>query len=398
MTRDFVGQVCNLRPVSNRPGRQPVESPVLQTRSCSKRATRCGGRPGRIENPPQVGNLPHISRLATLFLLAALPLHAAVTGTVINRTTGQPQAGATVALNSLGQNGIELIDQAKSDAQGHFTINQDITGRTPYLIRTAYDDVTYNHMLPPGSPTSDITIDVYNSSKTAGEAKVGKHMVIFSPTASGQMGVQEMVQYLNPGKTAWSNPDTGALKFFLPAAAGGKAQVTATAPGGMPIPVALIPGQTGEIRGVDFPIKPGETRFDISYVVPYTPGTPFEGKIATKDDDTYLIVPPGVTLAGDGLSDLGVEPKSQDHIFGLPATSYKITLTGGAAPPSDADTSSASQDQGPPIEAILPRLYGNVYVILGLSLAILAVGFVMLYRKSSVPVPAAKEANERGRR
>ena len=60
------------------------------------------------------------------------PLHAAVTGTVINRTTGKPQAGATVALNKLGQqNGIELIDQAKSDAQGKFTINQPVAGTAP---------------------------------------------------------------------------------------------------------------------------------------------------------------------------------------------------------------------------------------------------------------------------
>jgi hypothetical protein len=378
MTRSFVGQM-----------RLSFLRPSFLSQFDVSRAARTGP----IENPPQVKNLPHWA----LLLLVASGLHAAVTGTVINRTTGQPQAGAVVALNRLGQNGIEMIDQAKSDAQGHFTINQPVQG--PHVIRTAFDGVTYNHMLPPGTPTSDLTIDVYNSTATAGEAKVGKHMVIFNPTASGQMAVQEMVQYVNAGKTAWSNADTGELKFFLPSAAGGKAQVQATAPGGMPIPVALVPNQKGEVRGVDFPIKPGETRFDISYVLPYNPGTPYEGKIPTKDENTYLIVPPGVTLAGDGLTDLGVEPKSQDHIFGLPGNTYKITLTGASAPAADADSPAASQDQGPPIEAILPRIYGNVYVILGLSLAILAVGFVMLYRKSSaVPVPAAKEANERGRR
>ena len=48
-----------------------------------------------------------------------------------NRTTGKPQPGATVALYKLGtQNGLELIDQAKSDAQGNFTINQTRRVRT----------------------------------------------------------------------------------------------------------------------------------------------------------------------------------------------------------------------------------------------------------------------------
>ena len=80
-----------------------------------------------------------------------MTLRAAVTGTVINKTTGQPQAGATVALNKLDpQLGITLVDQAKSGPDGSFTINQDTTGGMPYLIRTAFDGVTYNHMLPPG--------------------------------------------------------------------------------------------------------------------------------------------------------------------------------------------------------------------------------------------------------
>src|ERR1039457_4183239 len=89
------------------------------------------------------------TRQSLIPLLLAAPLFAAVTGTVTNQTTGKPQAGATVALYQLATaTGLNLIDQAKSDAQGNFTINQSPQG--PHLIRTAYDGVTYNHMLPPG--------------------------------------------------------------------------------------------------------------------------------------------------------------------------------------------------------------------------------------------------------
>ena len=96
-----------------------------------------------------------------LCLLACTPLFAAVTGTVTNQTTGKPQAGATVALYQLAtQTGLSLVDQAKSDAQGNFTINQ--TPQGPHLIRTAFDGVTYNHMLPPGQPTTGIALEVYN--------------------------------------------------------------------------------------------------------------------------------------------------------------------------------------------------------------------------------------------
>jgi hypothetical protein len=170
--------------------------------------------------------------LCTL-LLCSTPAWAAIAGQVVNQTTGKPQTGATVALYKLGaQNGLELIDQAKSDAGGQFTINREVQG--PHLIRTAFDGVTYNHMLPPGQPTTGLTLEVFNASKQPGAAKVGKHIIMFEP-AGGQMAVTETYLLTNSGKTAWNDPDVGTLHFFLPEAARGKVEVQGTAPGGMPI-------------------------------------------------------------------------------------------------------------------------------------------------------------------
>jgi len=315
-------------------------------------------------------------KLAAL-LLISVPAFAAVTGTVINRTTGQPQAGATVALNKLGQGGIEMIDQAKSDAQGKFTINTDTSGPIPHLIRTAYDGVTYNHMLPPGSPTSNLTIDVYSSSKQPGSAKVSKHMLLFEPS-NGQMLVNESFIYTNDGKTAWNDSDGGTLHFFAPNVSG-RIEAKASAPGGMPIGAPVAKTSKPDIYSVDFPVKPGETRFDLTYTVPYTDGSPYEGKVVTKDENTYLIAPNGITLAGDGLSDLGVEPRTQAHIFGVSGGSYKITLTGTeAAPPPAADQTDSSG--GPQIEQIMPRVFNQAKLILALAVGILALGFILLYR------------------
>ena len=99
--------------------------------------------------PRGPGGPPH--QVRALLLLACVPLFAQITGTVTNQTTGKPQAGATVALYKVAtRTGPELVDQAKSDAEGKFTI-QTAQGPGPALIRTAFDGVTYNHMLPPGS-------------------------------------------------------------------------------------------------------------------------------------------------------------------------------------------------------------------------------------------------------
>ncbi len=327
-------------------------------------------------------------RILIAFLLAA-QAYAAVTGTVTNQSTGKPQAGATVALYRLAtRTGLELIDQAKSDAQGNFTINQ--TPQGPHLIRTAFDGVTYNHMLPPGQPVTGIPIEVYNASKEPGGAKVAKHMILFEPSG-GQVQVNETYLFTNTGKTAWNDPDSGTLKFFLPAGAG-KPEVKATAPGGMPLGAQVNKTAKPDVMAVDFAIKPGDTRIDVSYAAPYTEGADYAGKVVSKDQNTYLIVPNGVTLKGDGLNDLGAEPRTQAHIYGLSASTYKVKLTGSvaAAPAEAAAGDAASDDSGPRIEQIMPRVNGKTIPILAVALGILALGFALLYR--------AQETHERGRR
>jgi hypothetical protein len=207
------------------------------------------------------------------------------------------------------------------------------------------------------------------------------------------MTIQETYLLVNTGKSAWNDPDGGTLRFFLPAGAGGKATVNATAPGGLPIGAALVKTSKPDVMGVDFPVKPGETRFDISYTLPYTDGAPYEGKIVTKDENTYLIAPNGVALTGEGLNDLGAEPQTQAHIYGFSGAAYKISLAGSPASAAPAAADEASE--GPQIEQIMPHAFSYAGVIVALGLVVLALGFVVLYR---TPDKMTKETNERGRR
>lgn len=335
-------------------------------------------------------------RRLALVLLAALPAMAAVTGTVVNRTTGRPQAGATVGFYTFNGGPMQKAAEAKTDAQGNFTIDQEAGGQGPSMLRVEIDGVTYNHMLPPGTPATGLTLDVYNASKQPGAAKVGKHMILFEPSG-GQMVVNETYLFENPGKTTWFDPARGTLRFYLPEAAKGNVEVRASAPDGMPVPVPTEKTSERDVYVAKFEIKPGETRFDLAYSVPYTDGAPYTGKIVSRDENTYLIAANGVTLKGDGLNDLGVEPRTQAHIYGLAGKSYKIELSGSAvaAPGDSASASASAQDDGPQIQEIMPRIYGRTKLILGLALGILALGFALLYRSQA---PAAKEGNERGRR
>jgi hypothetical protein len=268
------------------------------------------------------------------------------------------------------------------------------------VLRATVDGVTYSQMLPPGAPSTGVTFDVYNASDRPGASKVAKHMILFQPSG-GRMDIKETYLIGNGGLTSWSDSRNGTLRFYLPAAANGRAEVNATAPGGMPIGAPLVKTSQPDVYGVDFAIKPGDTRIDLDYAVPYTDASPYAGKIVTKDENTYLIAPNGVTLTGDHLNDLGVEPQSQAHIYGLEATAYRIVLSGApaAVAQDNGDQGASDADSGPQIETVKPRLFGQAGLILGLALGVLAVGFAILYRAHpEAPPPADKEANARGRR
>jgi len=340
-----------------------------------------------------------------------VPLLAAVDGTVVNKTTGQPQPGATVTLYKLGQAGMESVESVKSGAQGKFHIDQAPQG--PHLIQTAFDGVTYNHMLPPGSATSGLSLDVYNSSKQPGAARISRHFLIFQPSGA-QMSVNEGFIFTNNGTTTYNDPDGGTVKFYLPAAAKGIAQVKATAPQGMPIDRAADKTSQKNIYKIDFPIKPGETNIQVNYLVPYSSGAVFEGKtIGKTEEPTLLVVPNGVTLKGEGVESKGQEPRSQASIYSVASATYKVEIAGSmpAAAAADAD----SGDNGPSLEEVPPRILDHKFpvnlaggavkipstiLILALALGILALGFILLYRAQPAASPGltTKGKNERGRR
>jgi hypothetical protein len=348
--------------------------------------------------PMNTDNISVYLCLSVALFFFVFPVFASVEGTVTNKTTGKPAAGATVTLYKLGQAGMESVESVKSGADGKFHINQ--TPQGPHLIQTAFDGVTYNHMLPPGSATGDVSLEVYNSSKKPGDARIARHFVIFQPSGD-KLGVNEGFVFNNSGATTYNDPDSGTLKFYLPVAAKGIAQVKATAPQGMPIDRAADKTSQKDIFKVDFPIKPGETDFQITYVIPYSSGATFEGKVVAKTEEpTLLVVPEGITLQGEGLESKGQEPRSKASVFSVKAADFKVQIA-GSMPAASAEADSG--DSGPSLEEISPKIFRQnmPWILAALAFGILALGFTVLYRaqpSAAAAVPAPKGKHERGRR
>ena len=243
-----------------------------------------------------------------VFLSAAITLHAAIDGTVINRTTGKPQPAVNITLVKPGQQGMQTIGTAVSDATGHFLFEKDQPGGGPQLLQASYKGVNYNKLMTPNIPTSNVELEVFESTKSPAIARVAQHMMLIEPTASS-IAVSENVIVQNDSTTTYSNPPVGGLRFFLPPAANGQVQVRVQGPQGMPLPRAAERTDTEGIFKVDYPIKPGETQFEVDYALPAGSPFTFRGQVVNikgmPSGPLRLIAPAGVTLSGKDLQSVG---------------------------------------------------------------------------------------------
>jgi hypothetical protein len=204
---------------------------------------------------------------------------------------------------------------------------------------------------------------------------VTQHMVLLEPL-EGRLQVRESLIVSNGGSAHVAA--SGVARVHVPDAGVGTLSAGALAPGRSPAALEAVPAGRAQVYTVNFAIPPGETRFDFSYSIPFqTPGT-FSGRILHQEGTVNLVVPAGVSLKGEGVEFAGQEPRSQAAIYSLKGSTYKVEVQGGGSIPSGAGGNSG---EGGALSKIQPRIYDGLYTILGLLFAVLAVGFVMLYRK-----------------
>lgn len=324
-------------------------------------------------------------------MVLVLPLaQAAVDGVVMNRTTGQPQPGAVVTLYKLGGQGMEPVQTVKTDAKGTFLI--DHTPQGPSLLQAIHAGVLYNQMLQPGAKTSGLVLDVYDSSSNPSAAQVTQHMVLLEPMG-GVLHVNESVIFQNSGEVAYNNPKDGTLRVYVPPEAQGAPRVSVTAPQGMPVDRQAVETKEKGVYKIDFPIKPGETRFDLTYVIP-EPQPVFSGRILHKGGPVRLVAPRGVTLSGDNIRQIGQEPSTQATVYEVESRDYSVKIEGAGS----LRTPEPARGGGSGIQQIHPRVYDNLYAIIGLSLVILLLGMLLLYRRGDARPATVKDTSKREKR
>jgi hypothetical protein len=308
-----------------------------------------------------------------------LLLLLSVDGLVVNKTTGQPAAGVAVTLIQAGQGGMQRVGEAQSGADGRFNIpNRQGAPGAVSMVQAVYQGVTYNRLLD--GPSTGLELAVFDTTGDGSIAKVSQHMMVLEHVP-GELRVTENIVLANESQRTFANPN-GTVKFYLPEAGQAKVRVSATTGrGGMPLNREAKKTAEPNIYAVDFPVKPGETNFSITWTQPFATPADFSGRVLHKEERLNLIVPRGMSLKGDKLQSLGVEPRTQASIYAATFGAFTATIEGAGTLRNQAAPEESEEDGGTPVDIIPPRIYDRVYFVLAFAFGILAIAFYRLYRR-----------------
>lgn len=212
-----------------------------------------------------------------------------LSGTVTNGTTGKPAAGDDVVLLTL-MNGMNESARSKTDAQGKYSFDLKEVG--PHLVRVLHQGVNY---FPEGGPvtpnrsTADIT--VYDSATKVPNVSANVHVMRVQAPDANTLQILELIAVKNDSKPAKALAGDRTWDVYLPEGAQID-EAAAQGPGGMPINASPVPDDKQKnLYYFNFPLRPGESRFQIAYHLPYSGEASLKPRVEGKLEHFALLMP-----------------------------------------------------------------------------------------------------------
>jgi len=267
-----------------------------------------------------------------------------VTGSVRNQSRGEPAAGDEVILIRLG-NGMSVEARARTDAQGTFTLNVQRPDK-PHLVRVFHQGVSYDQQVSAGQARS---IEVFDTA-TQVQGITGAIEILRTGTNGDLLHVSDLVEIKNVSSPPLTQVGEHTFEVYLPASAKIDS-VMAAGPEdtGMMISVTPVPGQPGHYT-VNFPLRPGATKFAFNYDLPYHGHVAFQTKHAYPLQQLAVMIPlamkfssssPAFEILATGNSRYQVHIVNQVKAGEGPG--FEVSGTGVLPPPGhQAKTQSAS--------------------------------------------------------
>jgi hypothetical protein len=294
-----------------------------------------------------------IAKLALLTVLsaaAALPLSlsaATISGTVTDRTTNKPAAGDTAVLLNL-QQGMTESARTKIDAKGHYSFDvPDNTGM--HLVQVEHQKASYYGPVPPNTTT--VNIDVFDVAPKVDGLHLYADVSRIETDPQG-LSFTESWFIRNESKPPKTQLSPHSFEFYLPQDAILEG-ATATGPGGMAVSTSPVPvGDKGHYAFI-FPLRPGETRFQVGYRVPYTGSAKLQTRVTLPSENVAIMMPKSMSFdGGKDFQPLGADasgPGTQTYLATnvKPDTPLAFTISGtGSMPREQQNPQGGAQGMG----------------------------------------------------
>jgi hypothetical protein len=233
-----------------------------------------------------------VAVLLATFSIAALGA-SDITGNVHNQSRNQPAADEEVILLRL-EHGLQAESHGKTSAQGTFILRARYPGKL-YLVRVLHQGVAYERRASAGDVLS---IQVFDSTPNV-RGVTASIEILRAGTAGNLLHVSDMYELKNESNPPMTQAGDRTFEAYLPPNAK-LDSVLAAGPEkiGVLISAESIPGEPGHYT-VNFPLRPGATKFAFNYDLPYDGHAEFKTRLAYRLQQLAVMIPPTMKFSPD---------------------------------------------------------------------------------------------------
>jgi hypothetical protein len=326
-----------------------------------------------------------IAVVAVCVLASASAFASRITGTITNGTTNKPSVGDEVALLSLA-NGMEEVGKTKTDSKGHYSLNVPDEG-APHLVRVLRQSVHYFKSAPPGTSTADLT--VYDAATQL--EGVGPDARVFHLQATGgSLQVDETFLLNNQSQPPRTKIGNQTFAVTLPDGAE-MGEASLTGPSGMPLTVTAVPSGLKNVYAYDFPIRPGQTHFDVFYKIPYNGSYEYSFTPETQLNEVGVLLPKSMKFTGVSQGFAQDQDEAGLNVYfvknALPNQPVKFSVSGVGLISNAATGAGGAQPAGeggaPSSQSGSSGSSGALWFIVGAIVILVGGGGIVLWRKTA---------------
>jgi hypothetical protein len=325
-----------------------------------------------------------------------------ITGSATNKSRSQPAENDQVILLRLEHEAREET-RTKTDSNGKFSLPVQYPGGT-YLVRVLHDGVAYDTQATAGEKLS---IEVFDTASQV-QGITGTIEILQTGTHGNSLHVSDMYELLNASTPRLTQVGERTFEVYLPPNAKIDS-VLAAGPDkiGTLIHAVPVPGDRGHYT-VNFPLRPGATKFAFNYDVSYDGHAVFQTRRRYPVQQFAVMIPPTMKFASNS---------SAFEILATKNISYQVRaakqvkegegpgfeLSGSGALPALEDKALSPAHSFPqqaagltassPAQGFLPSVHGTrgqpepgsqSFLLVGLTLVLLVTSAMLVWRRNRI--------------